>query len=67
MNLMKAREIAPVYQILPHTAAKGDAVYWRSRPPSERIAALESIRGEYHAWKNDVQPGFQRVYQIIKR
>ncbi len=45
---------------------KNDAAYWRTLPYSARLAALEQIREEYHHWKYHVQPGFQRVYRIIK-
>ena len=46
---------------------KKDAAYWRTLPYSERLAALEEIRREYHQWRYGVQPGFQRVYTIVKR
>jgi hypothetical protein len=26
-----------------------------------------TVREEYHHWKADAQPGFQRVYSIVKR
>jgi hypothetical protein len=41
--------------------------YWRTQPYQSRLAALEQIRQEYHGWKNDVQPGLQRVFTSIKR
>jgi len=41
--------------------------YWRSQPYAVRIAALEELRREYHRWKFNAEPGFQRVYTIIKR
>jgi hypothetical protein len=63
---MKARQITPVYHILPLRNPSADAVYWRSRPYEERLAALEQIRNEYHTWKGDVQPGIQTVYKIVK-
>jgi hypothetical protein len=43
------------------------AEYWRTQSYQARLAALEQIRQEYHHWKNDVQPGLQRVYSIVKR
>lgn len=46
-------------------AAKTDASYWRTQPYADRLAALEQIRQEYHQWKYNVQPGFQRVYTVI--
>ncbi len=45
---------------------KNDAAFWRSLPPEERIAALEQIRSEYHRWKFHAEPGFQRVFRIVK-
>jgi len=51
-----------------------DFAYWQQQSYEMRIAALEEIRREYHAWVDsqqkdptDVQSGFQRVYRIIKR
>ena len=49
------------------TDKKTDAAYWRKQPYSARLAALEEIRQEYHRWRYGAQPGFQRVYRIIKR
>jgi hypothetical protein len=46
---------------------KTDAAYWRTQPYADRLAALEEIRQEYHVWKYGVEPGFQRVYTIVKR
>ncbi len=44
-----------------------DVYFWRSRSYAERLAALEEIRREYHAWKYDAEPRFQRVYKVTKR
>ncbi|MDL1910514.1 hypothetical protein FBQ81_07440 [Chloroflexi bacterium CFX6] len=46
---------------------KTDAAYWRQQPYSARLAALEEIRQEYHRWRYGAEPGFQRVYTIVKR
>ena len=67
MTGMKTREIAPVVKIVPLREQGNDSAYWRTRPPAERIEALERMRSEYYAWKGNVQPGFQRVYRIVKR
>jgi hypothetical protein len=48
-------------------SASSDVAYWRSRPYYERLAALEDIRHEFHQWKYHAEPGFQRVYRIIKQ
>lgn len=61
------RLIAPVVHKVRLGEAKSDAAYWRTRSYQERIETLEQIREEYHQWKADVQPGFQRVYSIVKR
>lgn len=47
-------------------AAPRDVVFWKQQPTAQRLAALEQIRQEYMRWKYDHQPGFQRVYHIIK-
>lgn len=41
--------------------------YWRAQPYQVRLDTLEQIRQEYHRWKYDAQPRFQRVYSIVKR
>ncbi len=40
--------------------------YWSRKTPILRILALEELRKEYIKWKHDSEPGFQRVYKIIK-
>lgn len=47
--------------------APGDFAYWQQQPYELRLAALESIRQEYHGWQNDAQPRLQRVCQIIEQ
>jgi len=59
--------IAPVVKKVRFGEVRSDAAFWRSLPYAERIAALEQIREEYHHWKADAQPGFQRIYSIVKR
>lgn len=44
-----------------------DAEFWRTRPPEERVAALVSIRREYHGWADDARPDVQRVCRRVKR
>jgi len=46
---------------------KTDAVYWRKQSYAARLTALEEIRQEYHRWRYGAEPGFQRVYTIVKR
>ncbi len=42
-------------------------VYWLSRPVSERIAAVEQIRREFHGWTDESEPRLQRVCRILHR
>ena len=44
-----------------------DFQYWQTQSAQARPAALEQIRREYHQWKYDTEPRFQRVYTIVKR
>jgi hypothetical protein len=44
-----------------------DFAYWQSQPHRLRLAALEQIRQEFHRWKYGTEPGFQRVYRVVKR
>ena len=47
--------------------ANSDFEYWQSQSFEKRLEALETIRQEYHRWKYDTEPGFRRVYRIVKR
>ena len=40
-----------------------DLEYWRSRPPEERIAAVERLRREYYG----NLPGLSRVVRVVQR
>ncbi len=64
---MKKHSIVPVVKKSKLTDKKQDASFWRSRPPAERLEALEEIRQEYHGWQQDTQPRMQKTYSIIKR
>ena len=44
-----------------------DLLYWLSRPPIERLKALEEIRQGYNIWKYGAEPCLQRVCKITKR
>lgn len=59
--------IAKVYSKVKISEQKTDFAYWQTQPYARRLAALEEIRREYHRWKYDAEPGFQRVYSIVKR
>jgi hypothetical protein len=67
MKETKKHSIMPVVKKISLYSANEDAAYWRARPYAERIEALEQIRQEYHHWKYNAEPGFQRVYTIDKR
>jgi hypothetical protein len=55
---------AKVVDGLPLKLAESD---WQGRPFAARLAALEESRREYLRWKYGADPGFQRVYKIVKR
>jgi len=59
--------IQKVYTKVNIKQKKTDFAYWQTQPYELRLAALEQIRKEYHQWKYHVEPGFQRVYTIVKR
>lgn len=63
----KGRQMALVYRKMRISEQGSDLEYWLSQPPAARLAALEEIRREYHAWKYGTEPGFQRVLTIVKR
>ena len=47
--------------------SKNDFQFWQQQSFLDRLRTLESIRQEYNRWKDGTEPGFQRVYTIIKR
>lgn len=49
------------------TDAQNDFQYWQSQTYEFRLETLEIIRQEYNRWKYGTEPGFQRVYRIVKR
>ena len=60
-------KIQKVYRKVRIDEQKSDFAYWQSQPYEARLATLEQIRQEYHRWKYGTEPGFQRVYTIVKR
>ncbi len=55
------------YQKVSLKSKKKDALYWRSQSYQIRLSALEQIRQEYHQYKYNAEPRFQRVYTIVKQ
>jgi len=43
----------------------GDAAWWRSRPPAERLAMLERLRARHHGWDDGTRPELPRVHRVI--
>ena len=63
----KQRTIVETVRIVNIHDQPTDFAFWQSQPPAARLAALESIRREYHGWTNDTQPRLERVCTIVKR
>ena len=61
------QKVAKVAKKMRLSEQPSDFAYWQTQPYAARLAALEQIRREYIAWKYDSDPGFQRVYKILKR
>jgi hypothetical protein len=40
--------------------------YWMTRPPAERIAAVESLRSEHHGWTHGTEPRLPRVLAVVR-
>jgi hypothetical protein len=62
-----SRSIQPVVTIVSIHENHNDFAYWQSQPYLKRLEALDEIRTEYHYWRYGYEPGFQRVYSIVKR
>ena len=43
-----------------------DRLFWQSKPPSERIAAVEILRKHMALITHGSQPGLQRVFRIVQ-
>ena len=65
--MSKSRTISKTYIKVKLKEQTTDFAYWQQQPIAKRLETLEQIRSEYHAWKYDPQPGFQRVLSITKR
>jgi len=65
--MQQTRRINKVVKKVKLSDKKTDSAYWRKQPYTARLAALEEIRQEYHHWRYGAEPGFQRVYRIVKR
>lgn len=61
------RSIEKTYKKLKLNEQQTDFTFWQSQLPEKRLETLEQIRSEYHRWKYDSKPRFQRVYSITKR
>lgn len=61
------QKVAGVVKKMRLSDQPSDFAYWQSRPYAERLATLEQIRREYIRWKYGSEPGFQRVYTVVKR
>ncbi len=59
--------IQPVVTIVSIHYNHNDFSYWQSQPYLARLEALEEIRADYHSWRYGYEPGFQRVFSIVKR
>lgn len=66
MERVKEREIAKVVVKGRMDEQSDDLSYWQSQSYQARLAALEEIRREYHNWKYNAEPRFQRVYRVVK-
>ncbi len=67
INVKPSPSIAKVCAKLKIGEQKSDFAYWQTQPYARRLVALEQIRQEFHRWKYDAEPGFQRVYSVVKR
>ena len=47
--------------------ADDDLAYWRSVPPADRVAMVETLRAEFHGWADATEPRLQRVCRVLRR
>ncbi len=66
-NVMdKSRQIALVYRKMRISEQGSDLEYWLAQPPGARLAALEEIRREYHAWELGDEPRIEKVITVVR-
>ena len=46
---------------------QSDYSYWIAKSPQERLSAIEFLRQQFINYKNDPQPGLQRVCKVINQ
>ena len=61
------RTIAKTYTKVKLNEQTTEFAYWQQQPVEKRLETLERIRSEYHSWKYDTEPRFQRILSITKR
>ena len=49
------RKVIGKYDLLSATAKLRDLKYWLSRPPAERVAAVDFLRKQYHGSSERLQ------------
>ena len=57
------KKIVSKYDIEDPEAAKRDLAYWLSRSPGERVAAVETLRRQYHGGS----AGLQRSARVVEQ
>lgn len=56
-------KVLTVHPLHDRDAVRRDVDYWRSRTTTERIAAVDQLREQYHG----TLPRLQRVARVVKR
>jgi len=59
--------VEKVLNVINKNDVQNDYAYWQKKTIQERIDAIEILRSQYIQMHNNVQPGLQRVYRIVKR
>ncbi|MGH9897823.1 MAG: hypothetical protein ACRD4L_03100 [Pyrinomonadaceae bacterium] len=44
-----------------------EKTYWLGKTPHERLEALELMRQIIYGYEDSAPPGFQRVFELVKR
>ena len=57
------RKIVQKHDLDKHSEIKQNLKYWLSRPPEERLAAVDTLRREYYG----DSPRLQRVARVINQ
>ena len=66
-NTTSPRMMKKVVRITTNKEQPSDYLYWKDRPVSERIDAIEILRQSYLNFQKNVEPRLQRICRVTQQ